>query len=232
VAVQVALQVEVGQGLTLTDGQQLLQGCIGLDVMLVLQALLLDVVVHSLGDLAAAHQSTVGAAEELAELISHLSGALKDAGLAGLAIGALLSLAAALALAGILNLTVHTLLQLLHLALQCADSLAHGHQVLADSQHVLIQSGGGDSCGGGGGLNRGGGYDNGGRGCGGRGGHLLGGLLGLNGGSGGGNRSRGGNLSILLCNLLGGGLGGRGGGVHYTRGGGRRRRHFTHYADI
>ena len=143
VAVEVALEVEVGEGLTLANGQKLLQRGIGLDVVLVLQVLLLHVVVHRLGDLGAAHESAIGLAKELAQLVRHLGGALKDAESAGLGVRTLLHLGAALALASILELAVHTLLQLLHLGEHGGNSLLESVQVTRDGLEVLIQSGGG-----------------------------------------------------------------------------------------
>ena len=223
-AVQVALQVEVGQGLALTDGQKLLQGGIRLDVVLVLQVLLLHVVVHGLGHLGAAHQGAVGLGQELAQLISHLGGALEDAGGARLGVRALLHLGAALALAGILNLAVHTLLQLLHLGEHGGHSLLQGVQVASHGLQVLIQSGGGHHGGSHSGhLHGGGAHDS---GCSGR--------LGLRGLGGlGGNLHRGSNGhggSLLLGNLLGcsgGGLGGGSGGHLYTGSGGSISGHYT-----
>ena len=222
-AVQVALEVEVGQRLAVADGQQLLQGGVGLDVVLVLQALLLHVVVHGLGHLRAAHQGAVGLAQELAQLISHLGGALEDAGGTRLGVRALLNLHAALALASILQLAVDTLLQLLHLVEHGRHSLLQGVQVASHGLDVLIQSGGGHH---GGGHS---GHLHGGRG------NDSGGSLGL-GGLGGldclhhrGSNSHGGGNSLLLGDLLGcgGSLGGGSGAHLYTGSGGSIRGHYT-----
>ena len=222
VAVQVALEVEVSQGLAVANGQELLQGGIGLDVVLVLQALLLHVVVHGLGHLRAGHQSTVGLAQELAQLVSHLGGALKDAGGTRLGVRALLDLHAALALASILQLAVDTLLQLLHLVEHGRHSLLQGVQVTGHGLDVLIQSGGGHHGGSHGGHLHGGGAHNS------RGDSLgLGGLLWghLNRGS----NSHGGGGSLLLGDLLGcgGSLGGGSGAHLYTGSGGSIRGHYT-----
>ena len=221
-AVQVALEVEVGQGLTVADGQQLLQGGVGLDVVLVLQALLLHVVVHGLGHLRAAHQGAIGLAQELAQLVSHLGGALEDAGGTRLGVRALLHLHAALALASILELAVHTLLQLLHLVQHGRHSLLQGVQVASHGLDVLIQGGGGHHGGSHGGDLHGGGAHNsdGSLGLGG----LLGGHLNNRGSSG----DRGGD-SLLLGDLLGcgGGLGGGSGAHLYTGSGGSIRGHYT-----
>ncbi len=237
-AVQVALQREVGQRLTLRDRQQLLQRRVRVDVVLVTQVLLLDVVIHAPSNLAAAHQSTSGLAQELAQLIRDLHRALEDAGLAGLRLATLRGRsAAALALAGILDLTVHTLLQALNLAQQSRDSLLQSVQVARDNLDVLIQSGGGARSRSGRGLHRGARNHDGCRGGRRRGSRSLLGSRLLRGSrlDGGGRRRnsgrRDGRGSLLLRNLLGGGLGGGGGRAHYTRGGGSRRGHFTRYAN-
>ena len=78
VAVEVALEVEVSQRLTFTDGEQLAQRSIGLDVVLVLQLVRLYILVHGLGDLRAAHESRGRATEEAEELGGDLSRALED----------------------------------------------------------------------------------------------------------------------------------------------------------
>jgi len=225
VTVQVALEVEVGQELAVTNGQQLLQGCVGLDVVLVLQVVLLHVVVHALGHLRAAHQGAVGLAQELAQLVSHLGGALEDAQGARLGVRALLHLGAALALAGILDLAVHALLQLLHLVQHCGHGLLQGVQVASHGLQVLIQSGGGHH----GGSH--GGHLHGGRGH--HGGSSSSGLLGLGLGGlcHGGSHSHGGcgGSSLLLGDLLGcsGSLGGGSGAHLYTGSRGSIGRHFT-----
>ena len=76
--------------------------------MLVLQVVLLHVAIHTLGHLRAAHQSALGLAEEQAQLIRHLGGALEDAGLAGLRIRTLHHRRPALALAPRLHCVPHT----------------------------------------------------------------------------------------------------------------------------
>ena len=210
-SVQVALQVEVGQLVSISDGQELLQCSVRLDVVLVLQALFLDVVVDGLGDFTAAHQSAVGLAQELAEFISDLGGALEDAQSARLCIRALLDLAATLALASILDFTVDTLLELLDLREHGGDSLLQSVQVASDSLDILIQGGDGASGGGNrGSLDRGGGNNYRGS-CSSGNGLLAAGLL-FSGGSGNsGNRgSNGGcdfNDGVFLCDLLGSSLG-------------------------
>ncbi len=147
--VEVALEIEVGQLLTLRDAEELLERGIGLDVVLVLEALLLHVVVDGLGDLRAGHLGALGLAEEVAELIGNLGGALKDGGGALDLIAVLINLRLALALASILNLAVDALLQALNLAEESSDGLAHGGEVASHGLDVLIKRGRG-------GRNRGG----------------------------------------------------------------------------
>ena len=212
--VEVALEVEVGEVVSISEAEELLERGIRLDVVLVLQVLLLHVVVHALGHLRAAHQGAVGLAQELAELVRHLGGALKDAQRTGRR--TLGGGCAALALARILQLAVDTLLQLLHLAQHRRHRLAQGVQVASHGLQVLIQSRGGASGGGLSGRHHGGGRHHHRRSR--RSGGLRGlhGLRGLgrlhNGSSHRGGRSGG----RLLRNLGSGGLGGGRGGVHYT----------------
>jgi len=78
VAVEVALEVEVRQRLTLADSEQSAQRSIRLDVVLVLELVRLHVLVNGLGDLRAAHQSASGAGEEGEQLGGDLSRALED----------------------------------------------------------------------------------------------------------------------------------------------------------
>ena len=123
VAVEVALEIEVGEGLINTDGEQSTERSIRLDVVLVLQVVGLHVVVHRLGDLGAAHQGAGGAAEERQQFLRHLSRALKDRRGALHLYTVLIHLHAAAALAGILHVTVDTLLQTLQLGLESGESL-------------------------------------------------------------------------------------------------------------
>ena len=77
--VGVALEVEVGQALRVRNAQQLLERGIRLDVVLVLEALLLDVRRDRLRDVGAAHLAALRLAEEDAEVIAQLRGDLEDA---------------------------------------------------------------------------------------------------------------------------------------------------------
>ena len=110
VAVEVALEVEVGEGLTDGNRKKRAEGAIGLDVMLVLEVVGLDVLVDGLGDLRAAHERRRGLTEEREELGGHLRGALED-GRGTLDLNTILiKLDASAALAGILHLAMYTLL--------------------------------------------------------------------------------------------------------------------------
>jgi len=142
VLVEVALEVEVRQLLALRDAEELLERGIRLDVVLVLQVLLLDVVVHRLRDLRAAHQGALALAEEVAQLLGNLRRALED-GRGTLDLNTVLvRLDAALALARILNLAVHALLQTLNLAEERGHRLAHRGEVARDGLDVLLERGG------------------------------------------------------------------------------------------
>jgi len=139
VLVEVALEVEVRQLLALRYTQQLLEGGIRLDVVLVLQVLLLDVVVDRLRDLRAGHQGTLGLAEERAELLRDLRGALED-GRCALDLNAvLIRLNAALALTRILDLAVDTLLQALDLAEEGRNRLTHRREVARYQLDILLE---------------------------------------------------------------------------------------------
>ena len=238
--VEVALQVEVRERLRLRDGQQLTERRIRLDVVLVLQALLLDVRRDRLRDVGAGHLAALRLAEEAAEVITQLRGDLEDAEASRLRRAVLIELRrrAALALAGILDLTSHTLLELLQLGVQRGDRLTetiqaadHATDLIADRLDRLLNSRRA--------LNRR---------------HrrndrrndnrrrdnrlslrrLLGDNLLLN------SRRRDDNRryrrrdrrrlnGILLGNTLRGNLSNRGGGVHCTSSGGRIHLYFTHY---
>ena len=228
VAVEVALEVEVRQRLTLADREELLERGIRLDVVLVLEALLLHVVVDRLRDLRAGHERAVGLAKELAQLIRDLRGDLEDARLARRRIDALLNLRAALALARILDLAVDTLLKLLHLREHGRNRLTERVEVARNGLEVLIKRRRGDGRRGNRRrLNRRRGNNHRRRG---RRSRLLGGL-GLRGSRLNGcnyrRRHRGSDLLSLLCDSLRCGLG-RGRGAHlYTGGGGSIGRHNT-----
>ena len=242
VTVEEALEVEVRQVLRLRDGEQLAERGIGLDVVLLLEVLLLDVVVHALRDLRAAHQGALRLDEERAELIRHLDGALED-GRGALDLDAIdgLNLRAALALARILDLAVHALLELLDLRHHGRRRLAERREVQHHRLEVLIQRRGRASHHGGDLLDRRRGDHNR-RGNNrrrrrrGRRSRRLLGLRRLRLSDRRNRRHNGNRLGhsgrLLLRNLRNGLLrGGRGDSAHRnTCDGGRRRGHFTRYA--
>jgi len=125
VLVEVALEVEVGEALSVSNAEELLERSIRLDVVLVLETLLLDVGRHGLGDIGAAHLAALGLAKEDAEVIAELGGDLEDAEASRLRGTILIELGrgATLALAGILDLTGNTLLELLELVVKGGDGL-------------------------------------------------------------------------------------------------------------
>ena len=125
VLVEVALEVEVREALRVSNAKELLERGIRLDVVLVLEALLLDVGGDRLGDIGAAHLAALRLAEEDAEVIAELGGNLEDAEAGRLRNTVLIELrgGATLALAGILDLTGYTLLELLELGVQGGDGL-------------------------------------------------------------------------------------------------------------
>ena len=227
-AVQVALEVEVGEGVAIGDRQKRLERGIRGDVVLVLQVLLLDVVVHPLRHLRAAHQSPHGLHEELAQLGRHLHGALKDGKHTGLGLRALhlLGLGPAAALARILDLLVYTLVQLLHVGHERRQQLTRRVQASRHGLQVSLERGRGASCRRGGRrlLNGGGRHYHGGRrrrrsGRRLRGLLLLGLRLGRSRGNSGRRRYGCRRSDLLLLRDLGGGggrLGDRGGSGHYT----------------
>ena len=228
-AIEVALQVEVGQVLVRGDRQQGPQRRIRVDGMLVLQVVRLHVLVHGLGDLGARHQGARRAAQKGQQLSGHLSGALEDRRRALDLYTVLIQLNTAAALAGILHLTVYTLLQLLDLGEQRGGGLAEGVQVGRHRLEVIIQRGGGH-----GGYSRslhgGRSYNDGGYSLGLRGalGYNLLGRLNGGGHGGGGGLYRHGGINLLLCDTLGG-LGGGGNSRHYTGRRGNRTHLNTHY---
>jgi len=240
VLVEVALEVEVRQTLRVRNAKQLLERGIRLDVVLVLEALLLDVRRDRLRDVGAAHLAALRLAEEDAEVIAELRGDLEDAEAGRLRGTVLVKLGrrAALALAGILDLTGHTLLKLLELGMQRGDRLAqavqgtnHAADLIANRLDRLL----GHRT-----LNRGRHRGNNSRHSRNRGRRsglglrrLLGNdLLRLNrrrGRNRNGGRHHGDLNRLLLSYTLRRNLGNGRGGVHCTSTGGRIGRHFTHY---
>jgi hypothetical protein len=232
VTVEVALEVEVSELLTFRDLEEFLKGGIGLDVVLILEALFFDVVVDLLGDIGAGDEGASRVAEELAEFISNLGGDLEDG---RTTLHGLFTIFGdtAFALAGILDFTVDTLIKALDLSDHRRHGLAESGEGSENGFEVLIKSGGRGSRRirrdrGGSGRSRGGNRNR--RRSGGRGGGSSSGFLGdtlgrsLSGSSNRG-RSRGGyrGRSSSIFSLLGDTftLGGSSSGVHHTSTGGR-----------
>lgn len=137
VGLEVALEVEDLELILLGDGEELAERSIGLDDLLLHETLLLGVGAHGGGHLAAAHESTLGLAEEHAESIADAAGLGEDAVLLGLLGTTLHSLAVAAALAGLLELTGDALLKLLHLR----EDLAEGGTELVHLLHEAVELG-------------------------------------------------------------------------------------------
>jgi hypothetical protein len=226
VSIEVALEVEVGEVVSVREAEQLLEGSIRLDVMLILEGVLLDVLVDLTGHVGARDEGTLGLTEEGAELISDLGRDLKDG---RTTLGALFafSLYAAAALASILDFTVDTLFKLLDLSDHGGNDFTETREASEHALHVFIKGGGRSLRGSG---IRGRSRDNGGssgyRGRSSGGSDFLGSLLGLSSSRSGYNRSNGGRSSgdrgivgFLGDTLLGRGRGG-GGGIHHISTGG------------
>jgi len=120
VGLQVALEIQDLQLIRLLQRQQLAQGRIGLDHLLVHQTLLARVGADARRDLAARDLRALGDAEEQAERIRDGRGAVEDGVLLGL-VGITLGLARAAALGGLLQLLGNLLLQDLQLRVDRGD---------------------------------------------------------------------------------------------------------------
>jgi len=107
--VEVLLEIEVGELLSLRHLEELAERSIGLDVVLDLEVVGLDIVVELLGHIGARDEGASGLAEEAAELISDLGGDLEDGRATGLGTFFTFLGNTALAATSILDLTVHTL---------------------------------------------------------------------------------------------------------------------------
>lgn len=81
--IEVALEIEVGQDITLCHTEKSLKLSVRLDGVLLLEVLLLHVGGDGLGDVGAALLGATGATEERAELIGERSRKLEDGRLAG-----------------------------------------------------------------------------------------------------------------------------------------------------
>jgi hypothetical protein len=233
VLVEVLLEIEVGQSLTSGDGQELAESSVRLDVVLVLQALFLDVGGNGLGNIGARHLRTLGLTEESAEVVAQLGRDFKDGEASRLlfTIGTL-SASTALTLTGIFDFTVDALVELLELTVESGDNFTEAVEL---SNHAadfitngLLRSL--NSFSGGSGDRGDGGYRGRSRSSLSLSSGLFGDLLGLgnyrsNRGRSGYNR--GSDFLSLLSDALSGGL--RGSSVHCTITGGRIHLDFTHY---
>jgi hypothetical protein len=150
VGLEVALEVEDLELILLSDGEELAERSIGLDHLLLHEALLLGIGAHGSGDLAAAHESALGLAEEHAESIADVAGLGEDAVLLGLLSATLHSLAVAAALAGLLELTGDALLELLHLREDLTKGGAELVHLLDEAvelgNHIHLLSGSSNRC--------------------------------------------------------------------------------------
>jgi hypothetical protein len=161
VGLEEALEIEDLQlRVLLGNLEELAEVGIGVDDLLVHEALGLGVGADGGGHLAAAHESTLGLTEEDAELLANLDGLLEDALTLGLAI--IGNLGALALLTGLLELTGNTLLQLLHVGEDGGEGLAEGAHLgdegveLGHDVDLLGNLGNGGSGDGGRGSNRGG----------------------------------------------------------------------------
>ena len=147
---QVALEIQDLQLIRLLQRQELAQGRIGLDDLLVHQTLLARVGANAGRDLAARDLGALGDAEELGQRIRDGRGAVEDRLLLGL-VGITLRLARAATLGGLLQLLGNLLLQDLELRVdrgdgraQRVDLLDGGRDAGGDVHLLRVGLGGGD----------------------------------------------------------------------------------------
>jgi len=184
VVLEVALEVEDRDLLSLRRLEELAERGVRVDVLLVVELVALDVVHDATGDVRAAHLRALRLAEEDAELVRDLLGLGEDRRLLGEGVARLIELRRLRAAAAtrLLDLAGETLLELLHVGEHCREHRAEAvhllHEAVELGNHVYILLHG-DSCSGGRGDVR----HNGGRG---RGCDRGGGCRGGNGGGNGG----------------------------------------------
>ncbi len=138
-AAQELLEVEDGQRVGLRQRQQLAQGRIRLDGLLVHQVVRTGVGHHRLGHGGAAHLGILGQSQERAQLGGHLHGLGEDAGL-GLTALRRLRLAAATAVR-LLRQASRLLLQRLQRRQRGLESRLHAAQLLVELLEALQQHG-------------------------------------------------------------------------------------------
>ena len=139
VGVQVALQVEVSQHLTILHAEQALQLGIRGNGVLVLQVVELHVGSDRLGHVGARLLGAIAQSQEGAQLVRQRRRQLKDRGLPRLhllTLNGLLGLAAALV--SLLLKLGHALLQALQLSHQSASGLTHGSGLHQHCLHVIL----------------------------------------------------------------------------------------------
>ena len=126
-ALEVRLEVEDIDLLGLRDAEELTESGIRVDVLLVVEALGLDVVHDATRDIRTRHERTLGLAEEDTELVRDLRGLRENRGLLGelLAVGIELGYPRAAAAAGTLELAAEALLHLLALSKKIAERVAN-----------------------------------------------------------------------------------------------------------
>ena len=167
-ALQVALKVQDGHLLGLSDRQELAQSGIRVDVLLVVQAVLLHILHNATGDIGARYQGTLGLAQEYAQGISNYLRLGEDGRLLGQGVAGLIHLRGAhtAAAASALQLTAQALLSLLHVCQHQAQLVAQlvyagylavelgyqGYLILGSGHYRGSYRGGGGSSSGGSGL--------------------------------------------------------------------------------
>ena len=136
---EVALEVEDSHLLGLRALEELAKRGIRVDVLLVVEAVLLDVVHDATGYVRAAHLRALRLAEEDTEVVRDLLRAREDRRLLGKRVARLIQLRRlrAAAAAGLLDLAGKTLLELLHVGEDKAQRVAE----LVDLRHLGVELG-------------------------------------------------------------------------------------------
>jgi hypothetical protein len=217
VGLQQLLELEDVSALTISQLQQLAQGRIRGDGVLVAQIVSIDILIQGSSHILARHLVVLGAAQEARQLVTDRHGDFK---VAGLALTILIHAGLALALLGLLHIGRRTLLHTLQSSQSRRGGITHASQLVAQSLHLISQAGIGRSRAGGIGSRSG--HSHGYRGGRSRSGSHSLGLGSLGGRSrGGGYRGRSGNFrsSGLFGHLFSS-------GVHRTGSRGIRTRHF------
>ena len=127
-AAEVLLEVEDAKGVALIDVEELAEGRIGLDDLLLHQTLLGGVLADTSRDLRTGDERALGQTKEGGESVGDLGGDSEDRGLLlhGSRAISRRSTSAATTLRGLLELTRDLLLQLLHVGVDGVDGSASG----------------------------------------------------------------------------------------------------------